>query len=153
MMMRMIIGTSLCVFRKEEKHGTSLPPELGCDQVIGVDMEVDVDLLIHAISRALEPQFRAEEPSMAHTTARHTRKWIVLLDHSAPFSTSQVPRVNQRLISFSNCEGALMLSDGCLLALRPAASSPASDGPFGAWQKWISKMVFHSLGIGRNLTN
>lgn len=60
--MRMIIGTSLCVFRKEEKHGTSLPPELGCDQVIGVDMEVDVDLLIHATSRALEPQFRAEEP-------------------------------------------------------------------------------------------
>ena len=30
-MMMMMIGTSLCVFRKEEKHGSLLSPELGCE--------------------------------------------------------------------------------------------------------------------------
>lgn len=82
--------------------------------VIGVEMGVDVALLIHATSRALDPQFWAEEPSVACPAARHTRNEL-LLDHSAPFSTSQVPRATQRFISFSSSEDALMLSDGVSL--------------------------------------
>lgn len=49
------------------------------NQVMAVEMGVDVALLIHATSSALDPQFWAEEPSVACTTARHTRRWIVLL--------------------------------------------------------------------------
>lgn len=62
----------------------------------GVAMAVGVALLIHATSRALESQFRAEEPSRACTTAGRTRKLIALLDHSASFSSQQSTSFSDR---------------------------------------------------------
>lgn len=120
--MIMIIGTALCVCSERKKNmGLHCLLNLAVSQVIGVGMGVDVALLIHATGRALEPQFWAERPSVACTAACHTRKWIVLLDHSAPFSASQVPRANRRFISFSKSEDALMLSDGVSLGSLPCS--------------------------------
>lgn len=108
--------------RSERKKNMGLHclPNLAVNQVIAVEMGVDVALLIHAISRAPDPQFWAEEPSVVCTTARHTRRWIVLLGPSVPFSTSQVPRANQRFI-FSSSEAALMLSYGVSLSSLPCS--------------------------------
>lgn len=89
MVMIMMIRASLCIFRKEDKHRTLLPPQLGNELGAKVKMGTEGgDGCIFADScRALKSQFQGEEPSMACTTAVRIRKLIVLLDYSAQSST------------------------------------------------------------------
>lgn len=86
----MMVRASLCVFRKEEKHRTLLPPQLGSELGAKVKMgaEGGGGCIFADSCRALKSQFQGEEPSMACTTAVCIRKLIVLLDHSAQTSTS-----------------------------------------------------------------
>lgn len=73
---------------------------------------MDAALMIHAACRALKSQSQAEQPSMACTTARCTRKLIVLLDRSVQPSTSQVPGAKHCSLLFLTMR---MLSDGVSL--------------------------------------
>jgi len=74
MMMIMIIGTSLWVFGKEDKHGTLLPPELGSESGARSRNGGGLSFADSCYCTALKSQFQAEEPSMTCMTPGCTRK-------------------------------------------------------------------------------